>query len=148
MYGFFYVEEDITTGYVKGANAERELIKLFFGKGFAVTRAAGSGVSSFPCPDIVALRPGKLLAIECKAWNQNYLSVAVEQMRELEKWSKMAGSDIFIAWKLPRKGWFFLQPRHFKKNNKFFVISKKKALKQGLPIEVVSGEQAILKVKK
>jgi len=136
------------TRYTKGANAERELIKLLFSKGFAVARVAGSGVASLPCPDIVALKQGRQLAIECKAWKQRYLSIAVGQMDELANWSKTAGGEMYIAWKLPYKGWFFLQPRHFNKSRKFYVVSQKKAQKHGLSLEIVTGEQATIPAKK
>jgi Holliday junction resolvase - archaeal type len=38
----------------KGSKAERDLIHLFWSKGFAAMRAAGSGSSQHPSPDILA----------------------------------------------------------------------------------------------
>ncbi len=136
------------TRYAKGANAERELIKLLFERGFAVARVAGSGVSSLPSPDIIALKPGKQLAMECKAWSQAYLSIPLQQMDELSSWARVSGTEMFVAWKVPHKGWFFLQEKHFTKNPKFYVVSRKKAEKQGLPIEIVTGEQSQIQGKK
>ena len=134
--------------YAKGANAERELIRMLFGKGFAVARVAGSGVSPFPCPDIVALKQGKVLGIECKAWDSAYLSIPIAQVSDLQKWADTAGAEVYIGWKQPRKGWFFLLPSHFKKTNKFFIISQKKAVLDGLSINVLVGEQTLLSPKK
>ena len=48
--------------YRKGARAERELINFFSGRGFAVIRAAGSGVNSLS-PDLLAFRRGSQHAI-------------------------------------------------------------------------------------
>jgi Holliday junction resolvase len=133
--------------YRKGANAERELINKLFKKGFAVGRIAGSGTSPLPSPDIIAMKGGRAIAIECKAWDQTYLSIAREQMNELETWGKVSGSDIFVAWKLPRKGWFFLSPQQFNENKKYYVISQKTAMKEGISLEIVTGEQSMLSLK-
>ena len=62
--------------YNKGASAERELIKMFFNAGFSVARVAGSGSSSLPCPDMIALSKKKKMAFECKAWKANYLNLS------------------------------------------------------------------------
>jgi holliday junction resolvase Hjr len=121
--------------YNKGANAERELIRLLFDAGFAVARVAGSGSTTLPAPDIVALKGGKSFAIEAKAWKQPYLSIDVGQMDELTEWAERGASIPIIAWKIPRKGWRFLTPRHFKSNKKYCVLSQKKALEEGLLFE-------------
>ncbi|MCH7902167.1 hypothetical protein IIC68_00265 [archaeon] len=102
--------------YNKGANAERELIRLFWGKGFAVARTAGSGKNPLPMPDLIILGKGRQIVLEAKAWRSNYLSIREEQMDELFKWQEMGGAEIFVAWKYPNKGWFFIEPKHFNKN--------------------------------
>ena len=127
--------------YKKGANAERELIHMLYKRGMAVLRVAGSGKTSLPSPDVVALKPGLQLAIECKAWNKKHLSISNAQMQELYKWSKMAGSELYIAWKIPRKGWRFLKPAQFNKGKKGYNISLKHALTHGIDLGVVIGEQ-------
>ena len=98
--------------YNKGANAERELIKAFFDKGFAVLRVAGSGVSPLPSPDVVALKSGRIIAIECKAWKGNYLAIESKTFLDEVNWAKTAGAEFFVGWKVPHKGWFFIQERH------------------------------------
>tara|TARA_Y100000310_G_scaffold327497_2_gene393974 strand:+ start:7989 stop:8402 length:414 start_codon:yes stop_codon:yes gene_type:complete len=127
--------------YNKGANAERELIHALFKRGLAVIRVAGSGKTSLPSPDVVALKPGLQLAIECKAWNKKHLSISNAQMEELTIWSEMAGADLWIAWKIPRKGWRFLKREQFKKSPKSYNISMKHALTHGIDIGVVIGDQ-------
>lgn len=133
--------------YNKGANAERELIKMLFSAGFAVARIAGSGSNPLPAPDIIALKDGKCLAIECKAWKEGYLAIPLEQMRDLVGWGKKAGGEVFVAWKLPRKGWFFLKQADFNQSKKFFMVSSRKAMTVGKPFGVVSGQQSVLQVR-
>lgn len=108
--------------YNKGANAERELIKTLDVAGFAVLRVAGSGVNPIPCPDVVALKDGKIIAFECKAKKGDYLAIKREQMLEEVSWSKKAGAIFIIAWKVPRNGWLFINPKYFKDAGKNFMI--------------------------
>lgn len=131
--------------YNKGANAERELLKIIYENGFGCVRIAGSGATILPAPDIVALSPNKRLSFECKAWNSNYLNISITQMDELIRWGKISGTEVFIAWKMPQKGWFFLKPQHFSKKEKSFAITKKQAYKKNQNLSVILGKQAVLK---
>ncbi len=123
----------------KGANAERELMRLFFDAGFSVVRIAGSGTSPLPAPDIVALRKGRIIAVECKARKAKNLAVLPGQMQQLLQWAERAGAQPFLAWKVPRKGWFFLLPKHFHKTEKFFLISLGDAMRVGKSLQEVIG---------
>lgn len=131
--------------YNKGANAERELIHVFFEHGFSVVRVAGSGKTALPAPDIVALKDGKILCFECKAWDKNYLNISSQQMDEVVGWSDRAGAILHIAWKLSHKGWIFFQPNQMKKTGKGYSMSKENALKHGLNLNVITGEQSQIK---
>ena len=131
--------------YAKGANAERELIHKLYRSGFSIARVAGSGSSSLPCPDLIALTSNKRLAFECKAHDSNYLNIPVQQMEELISWAGNAGTEFFIAWKLPRKGWHFLGPKLFKKNKANYSISKEQAIKEAVSFNVMIGRQSTLK---
>ncbi|HLD58781.1 MAG TPA: Holliday junction resolvase Hjc [archaeon] len=133
------------TRYAKGANAERELVHLLFDKGFSVIRTAGSGKTSLPAPDIIAMKPSKHLAFECKAWASNNLSIPVASMEEFLSWCTRAGVEAIIAWKYPRKGWFFLKPEMLHNTGKYYAISKKDAERHNQYLEVVTGIQAQLK---
>lgn len=123
----------------KGANAERELMRLFFDKGFSVVRIAGSGTSPLPAPDIVALKRGRIIAVECKARKARNLAIDVGQMGELVGWAKRAGAEPFVGWKVPRKGWLFLRPGHFHSTGKFFLISLRDAMDAGISLDAVVG---------
>jgi len=131
--------------YNKGANAERELIRLFWSKGFAVARTAGSGKNALPMPDLIVLGKGRKIVIEAKAWRSDYLNIVEAQMDELFKWQEIGEAEIFVAWKYPNKGWFFLTPTDFNKN-KNYTISFKKAQKIGVTIDVLIGTQKQLPI--
>ena len=134
----------IVARYRKGANAERELIQMLFAKGFSVVRVAGSGATSLPCPDCLALSKQKKLAFECKAWSGKYLHLSKQQMEELVEWSDNAGLDLFIAWKIPREGWRFIQAQDFKKNEKNYTLTQHDAKHKGVVFSVLIGEQNTL----
>lgn len=121
----------------KGANAERELMRLFFEVGFSVVRIAGSGVSPLPAPDIIALKNGRIIAVECKARKAKNLAIDVRQMHDLIEWANTAGGEAFVGWKVPRKGWFFLKPGQLHNTGKFFTISLKDAETCGKTLEAV-----------
>jgi len=131
--------------YRKGANAERELIKILWNNGFATVRAAGSGVTPLPSPDLIALGNGKKVAFECKAWDSAYLNLSVDQFLTTKQWCKIADADFFIAWKIPNKGWLFVKPEHLTRNEKNFSISRKKAHVKAVPLSVILGKQSLLK---
>ncbi|MCX6803334.1 MAG: Holliday junction resolvase Hjc [Candidatus Diapherotrites archaeon] len=120
--------------YNKGANAERELIKVLFDKGFAVLRVAGSGVSPLPSPDVVALKNSRILAFECKAWKGNYLAIPVVTFNDEVNWARVAGAEFFVGWKVPHEGWFFLRAEHFRNAGKNFMVSLEEARKNGVLI--------------
>lgn len=127
--------------HAKGANAERELMHLLFDLGFSVVRIAGSGVSPLPAPDIVALRKGRVIAVECKARKAKNLAVSTEQMQQLLGWCDRAGAEAIVGWKVPHKGWFFLEPRQLHGTGKFFLISLKDAMQCGKTIEqLIAGQ--------
>lgn len=122
----------------KGANAERELMRLFFAGGFSVVRIAGSGTSPLPAPDIIAIKKGRIVAVECKARKAKNLAISVGQIGELLDWARKAGGEPWVAWKIPRKGWFFLKPGQLKNTGKFFTINLKDAMAKGTLFEVVA----------
>ena len=125
------------THYNKGANAERELLQTLYLAGMAVCRAAGSGKGkdTIPTPDAIALRAGKIYAFECKAWKAQNLNISPQQMEDLEQWCQMAGAELVIAWKIPRKGWRFVKKEDFHRNAKSYAISIDKAFAIGKTIE-------------
>ena len=136
----------VLTRYQKGSSAERELIQILYRHGFSVLRAAGSGKSSLPSPDVVALNKHRRLAFECKAWDANYLSIPIANFEEQVGWCERAGAELIIAWRMPRTGFVFVNATDFVKTSKAYAISKENALKIGKTLEIFLGFQSQLKV--
>ena len=128
----------------KGSNAERELMLKLWNNGFAVLRAAGSGVNQLPCPDVIAINKKKKIAFECKAWNSKHLSIDVKQMDQMLEWAVKADAEMYIAWKIPQKGWLFLQVKDFNKHANTYTISLKNAAKSTTKLEILAGLQSTL----
>lgn len=98
--------------YIKGARAERELAKKLKKRGFSVIRAAGSG-GNISTPDLVAIKDGRILAFECKAWKTKP-RLKKEEYKELVKWCKNSKAFGFMAWK-NSTGWLFFDSKKMKK---------------------------------
>jgi len=102
--------------YVKGAQAERELSKKLKELGYAVIRAAGSG-GLISTPDLVAIKKGRILAFECKAWKTTP-TLKKEEYKNFKEWCEMSGGMGFLAWKQTGgNGWKFLGVKDIPKTN-------------------------------
>lgn len=126
----------------KGSNAERELIHLFWNNGYASMRAAGSGSTSFPSPDIIVGNQLRKFAIECKATASNKQYLERNQIADLRKFCDIFGAEPWIAVRFDKKaknpdqGWYFLTIDDLKEtegNN--FVITAETAQARGLLFE-------------
>ncbi len=146
MYGKSLYKSQFLTIYMnlkaKGSNAERELIHLFWKSGFAAMRAAGSGSTTLPSPDIMAGNTLRKFAIECKATKANKQYLDKQQIEELKHYCKIFGAEPWIAvrfdktQKNPDQGWYFLTLEDLKEtegNN--FVITSESARARGLLFE-------------
>lgn len=116
--------------YRKGARAERELINFFSENGFAVIRAAGSGVNSLS-PDLLAFRQGRQYAIECKAWESGSLSFEKEKVASMKKWEEITGITYLIGWRVSREGWFLFPVHLLEEQGKTYTITLAKAKMAG-----------------
>jgi len=129
-------------GYRKGANAERELMRLLWSKGAAVVRSAGSGNSY--SPDVVAIINGRAVAFECKAWSKDVLFVRHEQYEKMVEWSERANTPVFIAWKYPREGWFFIPLAYLEPKEKHYGIRLDDVKRLSTNLDVILGKQGVL----
>ncbi len=121
---------------VKGSNAERELIHLFWGtKEWTACRVAGSGSMKYPSPDIIANKQGINLAIECKATGSNNQYLEKREVNELVQYAKVAGARPLIAVRFDRQQWRFLNPDDLKTTGQSFVITSEMAELKGLTFE-------------
>ena len=112
--------------YAKGARNERELIDLFSQKGYAVIRAAGSGVG-YACPDFLVFLHGRQYGFECKAWDSDSIAIRKEKFEELKKWEEITGITTLIAWRISREGWRFFYLSELNEAGKNYTMTKKKA---------------------
>lgn len=120
--------------YGKGARNERELIHFFNQKGYEVVRAAGSGVNSLS-PDILVFKRGQQYAFECKAWNNGRVAIEYDKFKVLRKWEENSGITTMIAWKIPRKGWYFMYLDEMEEKERSFSVTRSKAEKIGRKLD-------------
>ncbi|MEK6954852.1 MAG: Holliday junction resolvase Hjc [Candidatus Micrarchaeota archaeon] len=108
----------------KGANYERQLKKMFEGRGFFVVRAAGSAHDS-TSPDLIVLSSTKKFAIECKAWNSGNLWIEKDRMAAMKEFEARTAIPFYIAWKVSREEWRFFPLITMKETEKAFTLSDK-----------------------
>lgn len=92
----------------KGINAERELIHMFWARGFAALRVAGSGSSKYPSTDLIVGNRDKKLAIECKVTKEQKKYIPNEDIEQLKTFSSLFGALPLVAVKFKGSDWFFL----------------------------------------
>ncbi len=114
--------------YSKGARGERELLNTLYEKGFSVVRAAGSGVNSIS-PDVIAVKAGKGMVFECKAWDRSSLSIDHEKFESMRQWRDNALMDTYMAWRMNGMGWYFIKLEEMTKTEKNYTVTKKTAFK-------------------
>ena len=129
-------------GYRKGAEAERELMRMLWERGVAVVRSAGSGSSN--APDVVAVANGRTVAFECKAWSREILTVRREQYEKMVEWSVRAGAPVYLAWKYPRNGWFFVPLEYMEERERYYSIRLDDVRRLTTTLDVILGRQEVL----
>ncbi|MCW6159604.1 MAG: hypothetical protein LVQ95_00740 [Candidatus Micrarchaeales archaeon] len=125
--------------YSKGARAERELLNYLAGIGFSVIRAAGSGVNSVSPPDLVAVKKGRGMAFECKAWDNTSLAIDHEKFAALKSWMENTGMETYMAWRMNGSGWFFIALDEMSRTEKNYTVTKKTAVRINRKIEHIVG---------
>ena len=116
----------------KGANAERELVKLFTEHGWRAARVAGSGVNDdSPC-DIIAGKLGKGgYAVEAKSSKNTRIYITKAQIEDFLLFASMIGSTPALAIRFNREGWLFLSPDKLEDSGVNYVVSLKNAKENG-----------------
>lgn len=124
----------------KGTTAERELIHMFWEtKVWAAMRAAGSGSTSFPSPDIVAGNAQRQLAIECKSIGDDAKYLGKEELEQLLTFARTFGAEPWIGIRFSGRKWFFFNPEDMKETQKNFAINRELAEMKGLSFEELTG---------
>lgn len=92
---------------------ERELARKFWEKGFAVMRAPASGskVKRVIYPDIVAIKDGKVIAIEVKTTHGELpIYIPKHQVDKVKEFIKRSSGLGYIAVKIIGTGkWYFIR---------------------------------------
>ena len=97
---------------MRGFEAERDLARRLWQKGFAVIRAPASGAKTkhYVYPDLVAIWRGKILVFEVKRRTKlTTLYIDAKQVEKLREFCRRAGGEAFIAIKIvDEKKWYFV----------------------------------------
>jgi Holliday junction resolvase len=88
--------------YRRGADFERALVSEFWRRGWAAVRAAGSGTRREPVPDIIAVKDGKVIVVECKVTKKDRLSLKAA-IKQLADFTRVSGGRGYIAVRFFRK---------------------------------------------
>ncbi|MBN2518338.1 MAG: Holliday junction resolvase [Candidatus Altiarchaeota archaeon] len=123
--------------YQKGANFERALVREFWANGFAAMRAAGSGSAPFSLPDLIAIRSGRIIAIECKTCSKDSFYLDKEDLGKMRMFRDVSGCEAYIAVKFNN-----VKPKFFPLD----LVMRKKVSKNDTSIsfESVLGVQSTL----
>ena len=116
----------------KGINAERELIHMFWGKGWSAVRIAGSGSSKYPSADILASNIARKITIEAKLTKNPKKYFNKQEIDQFKLFSSKFGAEPWIAVKFKKIEWFFVSLEDLEKTANGFVISIKLARNKGL----------------
>ena len=114
----------------KGNRAERELIDILWASKYAAVRAAGSGVSRFYCPDIIASKGSKVFAIECKSTKKKTKYIDSQQALELQKFAEIFGAVPLIALRMDKQGWYFFHIEDLEKTGNGNLIINQKTIEK------------------
>ena len=119
----------------KGYKAEIELLHMFWSRGFACLRSAGSGSMKYPGPDLIASNKSRRLAIECKSTKENKKYLDVHDVEQLKEFCNIFGAEPWFAVRFARKDWLFLSIDDIEKTENGYVIDEKVAERRGLLID-------------
>ncbi|ASJ16882.1 Holliday junction resolvase [Thermococcus chitonophagus] len=117
--------------YRKGANAERELIRMLERHGFAVIRSAGSKKV-----DLIAGNGKRYLCIEVKSTRKNEIYLKEKEVKQILEFSRKFGGIPILAVKFIGRGWRFIPIEECQ--------SIKLNAEGGFPLEVIIGIQKTL----
>jgi Holliday junction resolvase len=119
----------------KGTAGERELIKFLNENDWCAIRAAGSGSSRYPSPDILAGNAIRRLAIECKVTAEKKKYFDQAELDQLQTFARKFGAEAWLAIKFPSQPWYFLMIEDLEKTGVSFGISLEDAQRKALTKE-------------
>ncbi len=119
----------------KGTNAERQLVHAIHSFGWSCLRAAGSGSSRYPCPDILAGNGSRRLAIECKVTKEKRKYFSAEDVQQLRIFARNFGAESWLGVKFGSEDWYFVMLEDLIETKSAFVISLDVAERRGLRLK-------------
>lgn len=119
----------------KGSQAERELLHMFWARGFACLRSAGSGSMKYPGPDLIVSNKFRRLAIECKSTKEQKKYLGEHDIAQLKEFCDIFGAEPWFAVRFSKKDWLFLSIEDIEKTASGYVIDAHAAERKGLLME-------------
>ena len=119
----------------KGSDAERELLHMFWSKGWACLRSAGSGSMKYPGPDLIAGNKIRRLAVECKSTKHKKKYLDMHDVEQLRDFCEIFGAEPWFAVRFAKTNWLFLSLEDIEKTENGYVIDLKVAERRGLLID-------------
>ncbi len=101
----------------KGANMERELVKMFKEIGWGAIRISGSGKMD-KAPDIIAGRPRQLLIIECKSSKKEVIYIKSEEILNVISYAAKFGGEPWYGIRFNNTPWRFIPAQELLSNTK------------------------------
>jgi Holliday junction resolvase len=125
--------------YRKGSDFERSIVAAFTERDWVAFRAAGSGKLEKSLPDVVAVKGGKVIIIECKATTKDRLSLKPAIM-SLAEYAAKAGGEAYIAVRFFRQRARFYGIRDLLAKESYTINNKDEYLN----VDTVAGQQGRL----
>jgi Holliday junction resolvase len=82
--------------YKKGSDFERSIVGQFMDRKWVAFRAAGSGKADKSLPDVVALKGGRIIMVECKATKDDRISLK-PAILSLADYAASSGGEAYVA---------------------------------------------------
>ena len=130
------------TNSEKGTNRERELVEMFWEKGFGVVRVPASGsATERSLPDMVAGDGDRYIAVEAKSSGKNTIYIDGGEVDDLLDFCDRFGAKARIGVRFDRMDWFFFHPGnlHYTDGGNYRV-KKEKAVSEGIDFPELVGE--------
>jgi len=121
----------------KGSAAERELMHKFWAAGWGAVRAAGSGSTQFPSPDLIVGNNLRKLALEVKATKDTRKYFTKQEVNDLKYFANKFGAEPWVVIKFDRESYYFISIEDLEETPASFVASHELAKKKGLLFEEI-----------